>query len=54
MITTYGTDFGTTNTEFFRESSPLIGRQSQTWVRIPGGWRIVAAHVSMIAVEKPL
>jgi hypothetical protein len=49
VITTYGTDFGTTNTEFLREGSPLIGRQSQSWTRLPQGWRIVAAHVSMLA-----
>jgi hypothetical protein len=49
VITTYGTDFGTTNTEFLREGSPLVGRQSQSWTRLPQGWRIVAAHVSMLA-----
>jgi hypothetical protein len=36
-------------TEFQREGSDRIGRQSQTWVRLPGGWRVVAAHVSLIA-----
>jgi hypothetical protein len=49
VITTYGTTFGTANTEFLRDSSALIGRQSQTWVAMPGGWRIVAAHVSMLS-----
>jgi Protein of unknown function (DUF3225) len=49
MITTYGTDFGTTNTEFVRANSTLIGRQSQSWVRMPEGWRVVAAHVSIMA-----
>jgi Protein of unknown function (DUF3225) len=49
VITTYGTDFGTANTEFLRERSTLIGRQSQSWVRMAEGWRIVAAHVSMMA-----
>jgi hypothetical protein len=52
VITTYGTDFGTANTEFLREGSPLIGRQSQSWTRLPQGWRIVAAHVSMLAGAK--
>jgi hypothetical protein len=48
VITTYGRDCATANTEFRRDSTPKIGRQSQTWVRMPEGWRIVAAHVSLI------
>ena len=47
-ITTFGHDFATTNIEFRRIGSTLIGRQSQTWVRMPEGWRVVAAHVSQI------
>ena len=46
VVTTYGTDFATTNLEF--ERGGRIGRQSQTWVRMPEGWRIVAAHVSYL------
>ncbi len=49
VIATYGTEFGTANTEFLRAGSSSIGRQSQSWVRMPEGWRIVAAHVSMLA-----
>jgi len=49
VITTYGTDFGTAMTEFQREGSAKAGRQSQTWVRFPEGWRVVAAHVSLLA-----
>lgn len=45
-ITTFGRDFAVANTEFERLGSGLRGRQSQTWVRLPEGWRIVAAHVS--------
>jgi hypothetical protein len=48
-ITTYGRDFATANIEFRREGQPRIGRQSQTWVRFPQGWRVVAAHVSLMA-----
>jgi len=48
VLTTYGTDFGTAMTEFHREGDRRIGRQSQTWVRFPAGWRVVAAHVSLI------
>ncbi len=45
VITTYGRDFATANTEFVRGNT--IGRQSQTWVRQSEGWRVVAAHVSL-------
>ncbi|MGG5821348.1 oxalurate catabolism protein HpxZ [Falsiroseomonas sp. HW251] len=49
VITTYGRDFATANTTFQREGSDRTGRQSQTWVRVPGiGWRVVAAHVSLL------
>ena len=47
-ITTYGRDFATTNIEFVREGSTRVGRQSQTWLRLPEGWRVVAAHVSLM------
>ncbi len=46
VITTYGEDFATANTEFHRDE--VHGRQSQTWLRTPDGWRIVAAHVSIM------
>lgn len=49
VITTYGRDFATANTEFRRAGSEKNGRQSQTWVRTPDGWRVVAAHVSLLA-----
>ncbi len=49
IVTTYGQDFGTANLEFYRESmGDGRGRQSQSWARMPEGWRIVAAHVSVI------
>jgi hypothetical protein len=48
VITTYGNDVATAMTEFRREGNPRVGRQSQTWARFPQGWRVVAAHVSMI------
>lgn len=49
VITTYGRDYATASTLFERDSVPgKIGRQMQTWVRMPDGWRIVAAHVSVI------
>jgi hypothetical protein len=48
VITTFGTDFATAMTEFRRDGSDRIGRQSQTWVRFASGWRVVAAHVSLI------
>jgi hypothetical protein len=49
VITTYGRDFAVASTLFQRASAPTkIGRQMQTWVRFAEGWRVVAAHVSMI------
>jgi hypothetical protein len=46
VITTFGRDFATANTEFTRDGEPRIGRQSHAWARFPEGWKIVAAHVS--------
>jgi Protein of unknown function (DUF3225) len=52
VITTFGEDLATCSTLFHRDTAPdKIGRQMQTWVRMPMGWRIVAAHVSLIASE---
>lgn len=48
-ITTYGRDFATTNIEFQRDGSDRVGRQSQTWMRTPQGWRVVSAHVSLMS-----
>jgi hypothetical protein len=49
VITTYGDDFATASTLFHRVTVPgKVGRQMQSWVRLPEGWRIVAAHVSLI------
>jgi len=48
VITTYGRDFGVANTSFRREGADRTGRQSHTWLRTPEGWRIVAAHVSLL------
>jgi hypothetical protein len=49
QITTFGRDAATAMTMFRREGGTLLGRQSQTWMRTPAGWRVVAAHVSLIA-----
>jgi hypothetical protein len=49
VINTFGDDFGTASTLLRRDGAPgKIGRQMQSWVRLPEGWRIVAAHVSLI------
>ena len=48
QITTYGRDFAVAATLFRRDGSTKIGRQMQTWARFAEGWRIVAAHVSLI------
>lgn len=47
-ITTFGRDFGTANTEYVPFGTERVGRQSQTWMRTPQGWKIVSAHVSFI------
>jgi hypothetical protein len=46
-IASYGDALATANAEFFREGSTRRGRQSQTWVKFPEGWKIVSAHVSL-------
>jgi hypothetical protein len=49
LITTYGRDTAVASTLFYRDTAPgRVGRQMQTWVRFAEGWRIVAAHVSII------
>ena len=48
-ITSFGRDFAVANTEYVLLRDGRRGRQSQTWVRMPQGWRVVAAHVSLMA-----
>jgi hypothetical protein len=49
VISSYGRDHGLASTLYYRESAPgKVGRQMQTWIRFTEGWRVVAAHVSMI------
>lgn len=53
VITTYGRGTAVASTLFYRETlQGKVGRQMQTWVRFPEGWRIVAAHVSIIDEPK--
>jgi hypothetical protein len=53
VITSYGRDTAVASTLFYRETAPgKVGRQMQTWVRFAEGWRIVAAHVSIIDEPK--
>ena len=53
VITTYGREFATASTLYERPSAAgKIGRQMQTWVKFPEGWRVVAAHVSLIDPPK--
>ena len=47
-ILTLGRDFATVNLEFKVRGRDQIGRQSQTWVRFPQGWKVISAHVSFI------
>jgi len=47
VLTVYGESCATADAEFFRENSSQRGRQSQTWVKFPDGWKVVSAHVSL-------
>ncbi len=47
-IASFGNDVATANAEFQRAGADRPGRQSQTWVRFPEGWRVVSAHVSLL------
>ena len=49
-IVSFGHDFASITLEFERDTPNGItrGRQSQVWVRLPQGWRIVSAHVSLL------
>jgi hypothetical protein len=52
VISTYGRDFAVASTLYYRTTAPgKVGRQMQTWVRFPEGWRVAAAHVS--AIDEP-
>ena len=52
VVTTFGREFAVASTLYERPSAPgKIGRQMQTWVKFPEGWRVVAAHVSLM--DKP-
>lgn len=50
-ISTFGKDFGCVHLEFERDKGAGVirGRQAQTWVRLPEGWRVVSAHVSLLS-----
>ena len=48
VITSYGRDMAVASTEFTRDGVARMGRQMQTWARTPEGWRVVAAHVSLM------
>ena len=53
VITTYGRDFSVASTLFYRDSlAGKVGRQMQSWVRFEDGWKVVAAHVSIIDAPK--
>ena len=53
VITAYGRDTAVASTLFYRDTAPgRVGRQMQTWVRFAEGWKIVAAHVSVIDEPK--
>jgi hypothetical protein len=53
VVTTFGADFATVSTLFTDVPEGKIGRQMQSWARMPDGWRVVAAHVSVIDRPAP-
>lgn len=53
-VAAYGADVAVVTTFFSYPGGGVAGRQSQTWVRLPTGWRIVAAHVSQPATAVPV
>jgi Protein of unknown function (DUF3225) len=54
VITAYGRDFATVNSEFQRVGAAASGRQSQVWLRTDAGWRVAAAHVSLLQEPQPV
>lgn len=52
VITTFGKDVATASCEYRRLKSGRVGRQMQTWIRTPQGWRVAAAHISMLPETK--
>ena len=53
VITTFGADVATVDTEFLPHGSDAVGRQSQTWARIDGEWKVTSAHVSWLSGVRP-
>jgi hypothetical protein len=53
IVTTFGTDVATVDTEFVPDGSRAVGRQSQTWARVDGEWRVTSAHVSWLSGHRP-
>lgn len=53
IVTTFGTDVATADTEFVPDGSDVVGRQSQTWIRTADGWRVASAHVSWLGGTRP-
>lgn len=53
VVTALGRDVATVSTEFLDQDPGRVGRQTQTWVRLPCGWRIAVAHVSVVGAAAP-
>lgn len=51
-LVTIGADYAVANIEFTRANDARIGRQSQAWVQFADGWRVIAAHVSLMDASK--
>lgn len=46
QIVCFGEHSAVVSITFLRKKDSRVGRQSQTWVRFDGSWRIVGAHIS--------
>ncbi len=52
-IVAFGRDFAATHLEYERVGTGLIGRETKIMARLPEGWRVVSAHVSLLAGTDP-
>jgi hypothetical protein len=51
VITTFGKEYANISTEF-KNAKGEVGRQMQSWILTQDGWRIAAAHISLLPASK--
>ncbi|MBL0965690.1 MAG: oxalurate catabolism protein HpxZ [Blastomonas sp.] len=52
-LVAFGRDFAATHLEYERVGTGLIGRETKIMARLPDGWRVVSAHVSLLGQGDP-